>query len=290
LAETYEARRFFVVDDHFAQDREEAIRFCSLITRYQRRMGVSFFIFIQIRLEAAKDEELIEAMRSAGVRVLAIGYESVIDDELKSMRKGMRARDLLDWTRRFQRAGFIIHGMFIFGYPHRKGERSDLSLKDRVRSYKRFLRKSRLDTVQVLHPVPLPGTALRHRMRREGRLLSGDEISWEYYDGNFPLIQPDPPVEPEELQDATLRIMKGFYRFHALFFVILRVLLFPLLILPPIHLRSRFRTWYRLWRRNVLGFAGWSLIKKWKKNFRGDAFRFKLKRVMSRRGAKKVRT
>ncbi len=283
LAETFRARRFFVVDDHFAQDRDESIRFCRLLARYQRRMGLSFFIFVQVRLETARDDELIQAMKECGVRVLAIGYESVLDEELRSMKKGQSSRDMLEWTRKFQRAGFIIHGMFIFGYPQRKENRCDLDLDQRVRRYKRFLRKSRLDTVQVLHPVPLPGTELRARMQKEGRLLSGDEISWEYYDGNFPLLQPDPPFKPEEIQDAALRIMRGFYRFNALFMVVLRVLLFPVMMLPPINLRARFRGWYRSWRRNVLGFAGWNLINKWKKKLRADAFRCKLRRVVSRR-------
>jgi radical SAM superfamily enzyme YgiQ (UPF0313 family) len=290
LAETYRARKFFIVDDHFAQDRDESIRFCRLLADYQKKMGLRFFIFIQIRLEMAQDEALIEAMKACGIRVLAIGFESVIDEELKSMKKGMRARDMLDWTRRFRNAGFILHGMFIFGYPHRRGHQCDLSLKERIRRYKRFLRKARLDTVQVLHPVPLPGTALRARMERAGRLLSGDEISWEYYDGNFPLIQPDPPFQPEEIQNATLRIMRGFYRFNAMFWVALRVLLFPLAMLPLINVQARFRAWYRPWRRNILGFAGWSLIQKWKKRFRADPFRQKLKRVVSRRRSPSAET
>jgi radical SAM superfamily enzyme YgiQ (UPF0313 family) len=283
LAETYGARKFFVVDDHFAQDRDESVRFCKLLAEYQERMHLRFFIFVQIRLEAARDAELLEAMKQAGVRVLAIGYESVLDDELEVMKKGLRAADMLDLTQRYRKEGFILHGMFIFAYPHKKGFRSQKSLEERVQAYRRFLRKAKLDTVQVLHAVPLPGTGLRRRMEEEGRLLPLEEIDWEYYDGNFPLIQPDPPMEPEEVQDATLKIMRGFYRFHAMFVVVLRLLLFPLAMLPLINLRSRFMAWYRPWRRDLLGFAGWSLIHKWKKRFRHSPFRKKLRHALERR-------
>jgi anaerobic magnesium-protoporphyrin IX monomethyl ester cyclase len=72
------AKDFFVVDDLFGQDREETIRLCRLLEKYQASIGKNFFITVQIRLDKANDSELLNAMRDANIRVLAIGFESPI--------------------------------------------------------------------------------------------------------------------------------------------------------------------------------------------------------------------
>jgi radical SAM superfamily enzyme YgiQ (UPF0313 family) len=277
LAETYGARRFFIVDDQFAQDREETLRFCRLLSDYQRRLQLRFDIFAQIRLSHARDQELLDAMRACGIRILAIGYESVVDDELRAMGKGQRTAEMLELTRRYQRNGFIIHGMFIFGYPLDSPAQAALpSVNERVKQTRRFLRKARLDTVQVLHAVPLPGTRFRERLQRQGRIFPLQDVGWEYYDGNFQLIEPDPPATALELQDATLRIMRGEYRFTALFSIAWRILTFPFAMLPLWSLRSRWSRWSRSWRRTLLEFAGWSLMRRWKKRFREAPYRQKV--------------
>ena len=82
VAEVFRGRKIFVVDDQFAQDREETLRFCKMLEDYQRRMKVRFFVFVQVRLEVARDEELLRAMRAAGIRVLAIGTKNTQQKDL----------------------------------------------------------------------------------------------------------------------------------------------------------------------------------------------------------------
>jgi radical SAM superfamily enzyme YgiQ (UPF0313 family) len=247
-------------------------------------MNLRFFIFVQIRVEAARDIELLDLMRACGIRVLAIGYESVIDEELHSMGKGQKLKDMIELTHAYRQHGFLIHGMFIMWYPMQKGEERPLTISERIKRFKQFIKKSRLDTVQVVQPIPLPGTALRERLEREGRILPLSEIGWEYYDGNFPLIMPDPPLTPEEVQRASIGIMGGFYRFGSMFMVGLRILLFPLSMLPFTNLKSRFLHWYRAWRRHLLGFIGWSIIRRWKKLFKDNPFQQKLLRAKAMKG------
>ena len=283
LAETFRAHKFLIVDDQFAQDREETLRFCKLLAEYQKRMQIRFFIFAQIRLEAGRDHEMMTAMRACGIRVLAIGFESVIDEELRAMGKGQKAEEMLELTRNLRQFGFILHGMFIFGYPLRRKIANTLSVDDRVKLYRRFIRKAKLDTVQILHIVPLPGTALRARLERQGRVYPLSEIGWQYYDGNFQLVEPDPPATPLEMQWASERVLRRFYRFGSMFTLALRILLFPFLMLPLTSLSSRWKRWYRSWRRSILTFAGWTLMRRWRKRFRKDPFQEKLQLQEKRR-------
>jgi radical SAM superfamily enzyme YgiQ (UPF0313 family) len=84
LFEIHGARQFFIVDDLFGQDRLETLRLCHLLRDYQKRAKARFRVSVQIRLDKAKDPELLKAMREAGVIAVAIGFESPIAEELKA--------------------------------------------------------------------------------------------------------------------------------------------------------------------------------------------------------------
>jgi radical SAM superfamily enzyme YgiQ (UPF0313 family) len=161
---------------------------------------------------------------------VAIGIESPIDEELRAMGKHLRAAEMVELARIYNRKGFLVHGMFIFGYPMRPGIEFSMDAKKRIKHFRKFFRKARLDTVQVLLPVPLPGTALRARLDLEKRVLPNSNIGWEYYDGNFPIIVPDLPLTPENMHKSIVSLMKGFYRFRHIFGVTLHTLRFPLAI------------------------------------------------------------
>ncbi len=272
LVETHKARSFFIVDDLFGQDREETLRFCRLLAEYQERIGRQLVTTVQIRLDKARDPELLAAMRQAGIRNVAIGFESPIDEELKAMNKHLDSGQMLSLVRVFRRAGFTVHGMFIFGYPMPPGVEFTMPLAERVQRFKSFIHRAKIDTAQVLLPVPLPGTALRRRLQEQNRVYPIQEVGWEYYDGNFPLFEPDDSIDPEQLQRAGKRIMSRVYQFHYLFLVVASILSFPALALSLHRLNFAWRQWNRRWRSRVIRFGGWITIRKWTSNFRRSDF------------------
>jgi radical SAM superfamily enzyme YgiQ (UPF0313 family) len=279
LAETYAARQFFVVDDQFAQNRQETIRFCQMLRAYAKRIGIKFRLAVQIRLDCARDEELLVAMRQCGIWFVAIGLESPIDEELRAMGKHIKASEMLDLTREYHRQGFYIHGMFIFGYPMQPGVEFSMPARERVKQYKRFIQRAHLDTVQVLTPVPIPGSALRERLEKVGRVLSSHEIGWEYYDGNFPIIVPDEPLTPVSMHTSIQQLMSWFYGFRRLIGVMLHTLRFPFAMLPLVNIRASWRRWYRTWFNDVMGSVGYFVVRNWKRAFRDGPFRDKLSRA-----------
>lgn len=276
LVEKHDAREFFIVDDLFGHNRKETLSFCEMMKNYQEAVGLRLHITVQIRLDRGRDSELLEAMRSAGVRVVCIGFESPIEEELLAMDKRIKPQDMLDMTRLFHKAGFMVHGMFIFGYPLPKGVKVDLSLKERVRRFRRFISKSHLDTIQVLLPVPLPGTEMTERLQKDNRVFPVSRIGWEYYDGNFPLFVPDPPVTPEQMQGAIRKIMGRFYRFRSMFGVMRNVLIFPAMFFSLWNIRFGWRKWHRIWRNDLIRFGGWIVMRRWGSHFKKGPFRDKL--------------
>ena len=276
LHETFGAKRFFIVDDLFGQDRPETLRLCRLLRDYQRGIRKRFDITVQIRLDRGKDQELLRAMREAGVNAVAIGFESPIPEELKAMNKRLKPEDMISLSRLYHRAGFLIHGMFIFGYPYEKGGLLRIPAKERVRHFRRFIQKAEIDTIQVLLPVPLPGTELTQRLKEENRVFSKEALGWEYYDGNFPLFVPDEPMTPEEMQQSIRQVMGRFYRFRSMFHVGLNILSFPILLLYLHDIKRGWWKWYRGWRNSLKRFGGWLILRGWLAKFRRDRFSIKL--------------
>jgi len=272
LVETHNARQFFIVDDLFGQQRDETVRFCHLFADYQERLGKRLETTVQIRLDKAKDPELLAAMRHAGIKYVAIGFESPIDEELKAMNKAINSRDMLSLVRVFHQFGFLIHGMFIFGYPLAERTSFAMSARERVQRFRRFIRKAKIDTVQVLLPVPLPGTGLRRRLEGQNRIYALQDVGWEYYDGNFPLFEPDEPMTALEIQEAGKQIMSRVYRFRHILYVVANILLFPSIALYLHNLRLGWGRWSRSWRNNLIRSGGWITMRKWSADFGKSGF------------------
>ena len=95
-----------------------------------------FELTVQIRLDKAKDQELLHAMREAGMDVVAIGFESPIPEELEAMDKHLKPEDMISLSRAFYQAGFLIHGMFIFGYLLEKEVPIRISARERVQHFR----------------------------------------------------------------------------------------------------------------------------------------------------------
>jgi radical SAM superfamily enzyme YgiQ (UPF0313 family) len=206
-------KEFFFTDDNFAQNPDEAIALCRTIGDYKRKFRKKIDIIVQVRTEAAENDELIEAMRLAGVTTLAIGYESPINEELRAMRKGVTVEKLIARSKKLANY-FYLHGMFIFGYPAKKNvpESAFFTIKQRAEFFKKFFKKSGIDTIQLLNAVPLPGSELRARLENEGRLLPLSKVGWDKYDGLFLCYDPRPDgLDAFELQNMPKMLMKKKY-------------------------------------------------------------------------------
>jgi len=276
LYEKQGAKAFFIVDDLFGQDRQETLRLCRLLRDYQQEVKARFSIVVQIRLDKAHDAELLHAMREARINTVAIGFESPIPEELQAMNKRLKPDEMVAMTRLYHRAGFRVHGMFIFGYPMKPGVDFKMTARERVKRVRRFIRKARIDTLQVLLPVPLPGTELRRRLQEQNRIYSTKHVGWEYYDGNFPLFEPDEPMTAEEMQASIRKIMGRFYRGSRFLSVGLNILSFPVIMLHLHDLKAGWQRWSRRWWNSLMGVAGWRIIKKWTAQFRKGTFADKL--------------
>ncbi|OGF23866.1 hypothetical protein A3H66_02445 [Candidatus Falkowbacteria bacterium RIFCSPLOWO2_02_FULL_45_21] len=265
LYDTRGAKHFFMVDDRLEENREGLLAFFKLINeQYGNRLGFT----VQIRLETAKDTELLEAMSRAGVRVVCVGYESPMAEDLKTMRKGLSPQRMVEWTLALRRR-FLVHGMFIFGYPTL--EPSALPVAETVKRYKAFIRQAKITSIQVLHPVPLVGTGLRARLEKDGRVFPLDLVPWRMYDGSYACFWPN-NMTLEELQNTPIQLMGWFYSWWNFWKVIYRTLIFPIH-----YLIAGWRDWHDSWLRDTIRYGGHRLVRQWQKKQNSARFMARLK-------------
>ena len=124
--------------------------------------------------------------------------------------------------------------------------------------------------------VPLPGTELTRRLKDQNRVYARDIIGWQYYDGNFPLFEPDEPMTAEQMHLCAKKIMGRLYRFKYMFLIALHTFSFPAIIFFLHNLRLGWQKWYRPWRNSLIRFGGWMILKKWNLAFRQNKFSQKL--------------
>lgn len=205
-------RHFFCVDDNFTQGREDTLKLLTYVTDIQKKHKVKLNITVQVRSSVGRDRELMQAMRAAGIKLLCIGLESPILEELEEMNKHQTPEQVESDLRSLRRNGFMIHGMFIFGYPLKDAETSfRLTLRERADRYISFIKRNAIDTIMVLKPVPIPGSRLARRLNEQGRILPLNLVGWDKYDGNFLCFLPEKGVSAVELQKQATRIMRRFY-------------------------------------------------------------------------------
>lgn len=221
---------FFVTDDNFAQDRDSTAELCEMIAEYKRKTREKLYFVVQVRADVARDEKLLTLMRAAGIEGLCIGYESPIEEDLKNMKKGLNIKMLDEYTQTLKRHGFFIHGMFILGYPTFKDSRRKMtmSLRERADRFWEFIDRNKIDTVQIVKPVPLPGTILAKKLREENRLFPLELVDYAKYDGSWLCFEPDPGIDPKEFMDETERILRRFYSFGSLSKILYQIPLYPM--------------------------------------------------------------
>lgn len=185
----------FFYDDNFTASPTRARRLIEamLASNVRRRWTA------QVRVDVARDVELVALMARSGCSRLYIGLESVDDSALQAMNKHQRVEDIVHAIETLHRHGIAVHGMFILG--------TDQDGPSTARAMVRFCRRHRVDSAQFMILTPFPGTPLYERLDLEGRLL---HRRWSYYDGMHAVFRPVKGTA-EELQTQMIHAFEDFY-------------------------------------------------------------------------------
>lgn len=185
----------FFVDDNFTLNKQRVRQ----IINHMLQTNIKHKWSAQVSIDIAKDPELLALMSKAGCKRVYIGLESINDQTLKTLGKKQTAKDIEKGIKIIKNFNIDIHGMFIFG--------ADTDKKSIFKETVRFAIKNKIETVQFLILIPLPGTDFYQDIVQAGRLLNQD---WSKYDGHYVVFRPK-NMTAQELQIKTLKAMAKFY-------------------------------------------------------------------------------
>jgi radical SAM superfamily enzyme YgiQ (UPF0313 family) len=155
-----EVKEIFVEDDTFTIDKKRVREVCSEIKK--RDLNVRW----SCNARATLDYETMRVMKSAGCRLIDVGYESGSDRILKNIKKGVTTADTKAFTASAKRAGLKILGDFIFGLP----EETDDTIQQTIQ----FIKEVKPDMLQIAVATPIPGTEFYQWISENGFLVESD--------------------------------------------------------------------------------------------------------------------
>jgi len=120
-------------------------------------------------------EKQFHLMKQANFRFILIGLESVNQQTLDRLHKGIRVEQIKETCRMAKAAGLEPHITVMVGYPWETKENAIAT----IHLAKEMFKKGYIDTLQATIVVPYPGTPMFEEARQKGWLLTED---WEHYD------------------------------------------------------------------------------------------------------------
>lgn len=188
----------FFYDDNFTASPKRT----KILLERVLQKGMNFSWSAQARVDVAKDKELLKLMHKANCKVLYIGLESVNPKTLEEYNKRQTVEEMEEAIRTLHQYKIKVHGMFVLG-----GEDDD---RETVMQTVKTAIKWKIDTVQMVILVPLPGTPFYDDLKSQNRIATYD---WSHYDGHHVVFKPN-KISAWELQyGVMLEAMPKFYSF-----------------------------------------------------------------------------
>ena len=188
------ARKLIFVDLNLIADRDHAMElFAGLEPLNLEWYGLSTVLI-------ADDLPLLDAAARSGCRGLLLGFETLDKSNLRGVSKVFnRPTQYAQVVERLHDRRIAVYGCFVFGFDH---DTPEVFLETA-----RFAVEAGIDLPRFAISTPFPGTALHHRLVREGRILTRN---WELYDGQHVVFQPA-RMSVSELQAGTERAWRHVY-------------------------------------------------------------------------------
>ena len=187
----------FFADDNLFYDKNSAMELFQKIASLKKKWAC------QISLDAARDDDILKAMKRAGCFLVLIGFESLNEQSLTEMNK--RANICADYTeiiRRIYRHRLLVYGTFVLGCDGDHADVFDTTFQ--------FAVKNKIAVTNFNPLIPMPGTGVYKRMEKEGRLLYKKWwLSDRYRYGETAFIPKN--MSPEQLRDGCLKMRTDFY-------------------------------------------------------------------------------
>lgn len=196
----------FLVDDNLIGNRPYAK------VLLQQMIPFKFKWASHSPLNFVHDDELLKLASQSGCMALFVGFESLVAENLSLMEKRSNLGiSPTEAVKKFHDYGIGILASFILGYDHDGPDTFERILE--------FSHKAKIDGALFPILTPYPGTLLRERLKKEGRILTDQ---WDLYDMEHVTFVPR-GMSPEKLQEGFEWLNSAFLSWGSMFKRIFRI-------------------------------------------------------------------
>ncbi|NEP63264.1 MAG: B12-binding domain-containing radical SAM protein [Symploca sp. SIO2G7] len=161
-------RTVFVVDDNFIGNKRNVKLLLRELAPWMAERGYPFSLITEASVNLAEDQELLDLMIAANFSAVFLGIETPDTDSLTLTKKHQNTRNsLLEAVQKINRIGLRVMAGFIIGFDGEKPGAGERIIN--------FVEATAIPFAMFSMLQALPNTALWERLKKEGRLLEGEE-------------------------------------------------------------------------------------------------------------------
>lgn len=155
LKSNYGVNYIEILDDLFTVNKSRVYEFCSRI----KPLGMHWWCQCHAR---TVNEDMLKSMKDAGCEWVGYGFESANEQVLKSMKKGIKVKDIEHALHITRKAQLTLQANFIFGDP--------VETFDTARETLRFWSRHKSYHINLSAISPYPGTTLYWNLIKKGAI------------------------------------------------------------------------------------------------------------------------
>ncbi len=192
---SFRGKRIIFWDDNIAADKQYAKQLFRAIAPHRKWWSS------QATIQAAQDDELLDAAASSGCKQLFIGLESISQSSMKEVHKGFnRVEDYARIVKRVHAHGIAVQAGIVFGF--------DNDHPSIFRDTLDFLEQAGVQNATFNILTPYPGTPLFQKLEAQGRILTRD---WRRYNGRADVVFQPAQMSVDELLAGFRYANRRFY-------------------------------------------------------------------------------
>ncbi len=224
-----EIKSVFFEDDTLSANKKRCIE----LSRAIMDAGINIPWTTNSRIDP--DLETLKLMKKAGCKSLCVGFESGEQRTLNIMHKGIKKNKMFQFMEYAKKAGILIHGCFMVGFP---GEtRSDMEKTVKLAM------DLKPDTVQFYPVMVYPGTEAYKEYREKGWLTAKSYENWLTPEGLHNCVIKNETFTSDELVRICDNARRQFYlRPQYIFYKLYQIILHPS---EAVRTLKAFRTFFK---------------------------------------------
>lgn len=196
-SELPEVKEVMIEDETFAANKKRTIELCNLMVK----QGIKLAWSCNARVNT--NYETLKAMRSAGCRLLCVGFESPTQVALDSVNKKTTKQQQLEFMENTRKLGLLVNGCFILGLTG--------DTKETIAETIEFAKELNPYTAQFYPLMVYPGTEAYEWARNNRYLITEDYSKWLTREGLHSCVLSRPELTNEQLVALCDEARRQFY-------------------------------------------------------------------------------